>query len=75
MHPAHVKRKEKTMRTDYQAFLHDPNVRQRIEADARQQRALYLGRAFARLFASLFEALPQRQPTKTSRMLHRSAAW
>ncbi len=67
------------MKNTYQAFLYDPNVRQRIEADARRQRALYLGRAFARLFARLFEALLQRQPTsqptRTSRMLHRSAAW
>ena len=61
------------MKNTYQAFLYDPDVRQRIEADARRQRALYLGRAFARLFEALLQRAPQ--PTRTSRMLHRSAAW
>ena len=50
-------------------YRHDPDLRRRIEAEARSERAKAIGRL---IFAPLKELFRQR-PLRASRMLHRSA--
>ena len=57
------------MNLSLESYRRDPNLRARIEAAARRERA----QAVFRLLAALFKALLRQPPLRASRMLRRSA--